>query len=296
MRQHHLVSALVVAALVLMSTARAPAQTSALSTALAAAASHLQQLGRDADGVVIAEDYAQQAQGQVVTARRLRSDLAILADPTAGWIEFRDTLSVDGKDVPDRQARVVDLFANASADAREQIRRVTREGARFNLSALGVRFDRTINLPMAALVFLRTENQSRSTFKFEDFENVAGARTVVVIFQEQAKPRVIASADDAAASGTFWIEPTSGIVRRSLLRLESHRGTTVVNASIRVDYADVPSLHLWLPKLMDESYMITSGAARQTIGAISGRAVYSNYRKFNVAVSEQAAPSADETK
>jgi hypothetical protein len=296
MRRHHLVFALVVAALVLMSTARTPAQTSALSTALAAAASRLQQLGHDADGVVIAEDYAQQAQGQVVTARRLRSDLAILADPTAGWIEFRDTFSVDGKDVPDRQARVVDLFANASADAREQIRRVTREGARFNLSALGVRFDRTINLPMAALVFLRAENQSRSTFKFDDFENVAGARTVVVTFQEQAKPRVIASADDAAASGMFWIEPTSGIVRRSLLRLESHRGTTVVNASIRVDYADVPSLHLWLPKLMDESYMITSGAARQTIGAISGRAVYSNYRKFNVAVSEQAAPSADETK
>jgi hypothetical protein len=293
MRQHHLVSVLVAAAVVLASTVRVPAQTSALSTALAAAASHLQQLGRDADGVVIAEDYAQQAQGQVVTARRLRSDLAILADPAAGWIEFRDTFSVDGKDVPDRQARVVDLFSNPSADAREQIRRITREGARFNLDALGVRFDRTINLPMAPLIFLRAENQGRSTFKFDDFENVAGARTVVVTFQEQAKPRVIASADDAAASGVFWIEPDTGVVRRSLLRLESHRGTTVVNASIRVDYADVPSLHLWLPKLMDESYMITSGAARQTIGAISGRAVYSNYRKFNVAVSESAAPAGE---
>jgi hypothetical protein len=285
-------AACVILALVLV-PALARAQKSALSDALAAAASRLQQLGHDADGVVIAEDYAQQAQGQVVTARRLRSDLAILADPSAGWIEFRDTLSVDGKDVPDRQARVVDLFSHASADTREQIQRITREGARFNLDALGVRFDRTINLPMAALIFLRAENQPRSTFKFDHFENVAGARTVVVTFQEQARPRVIASADDAAASGVFWIEPVTGTVRRSSLRLESHRGTTVVNASVQVDYTDVPSVHLWLPKVMDESYMITNGPTRQVVGAISARAVYSNYRQFNVAVSEQAAPSED---
>jgi hypothetical protein len=287
-------AACVILALVLV-PALARAQKSALSDALAAAASRLQQLGHDADGVVIAEDYAQQAQGQVVTARRLRSDLAILADPSAGWIEFRDTLSVDGKDVPDRQARVVDLFSHASADTREQIQRITREGARFNLDALGVRFDRTINLPMAALIFLRAENQPRSTFKFDHFENVAGARTVVVTFQEQARPRMIASADDAAASGAFWIEPATGTVRRSILRLESHRGTTVVNASVQVDYADVPGVHLRLPKVMDESYMITNGPTRQLVGAITARAVYSNYRKFNVAVSEQAAP-ADEAK
>jgi hypothetical protein len=283
----------VVFALVLVPAARTRAQKSALSDALAVAAAHLQQLARDADGVVIAEDYAQQAQGQVVTARRLRSDLAILSDPTAGWIEFRDTLSVDGKDVPDRQARVVDLFSHASADAREQIQRITREGARFNLDALGVRFDRTINLPMAALTFLRAENQPRSTFKFDHFENVAGARTVVVTFQEQARPRVIASPDEAAASGVFWIEPGTGTVRRSSLRLESHRGTTVVNASVQVDYTDAPSVHLWLPKVMDESYTITSGPSRQLVGAISARAVYSNYRKFNVAVSEEAAPSGE---
>jgi hypothetical protein len=265
----------------------------ALADTLAIAASRLEQLAHDVDGVVIAEDYVQEGQAQSVSLRRLQSDIVLLADSSVGWIEFRDTTAVDGKPVADRETRVADLFAHPSASAMEQARRIVREGARFNLVPFGETLDRTLNLPMAALAFLRPENQSRSTFKLDGSASVGGVRTNVVPFKEQTSPRLIGTPDGAAASGTFWIDPASGGVRRSELKLTTRRGPTAVDATIRVEYQDVPALHLLLPKVMDEFYMVTNNGSRAAV--VEGHAVYSNYRQFNVAVSEQAAPG-DEAK
>lgn len=152
-----------------------------------------------------------------------------------------------------RQARVVELFSRPSAAALNQAKRIVRRGPRFNLTAVGSSFDRTINLPMAALAFLRESNQSRASFSRDAYESVGGARMAVVSFKETARPRLVGSPDEAAATGKFWIEPMTGQVRRSLLSIESRRGTTVVVAAIRVDYVTVPSLGLWLPKVMEEA-------------------------------------------
>jgi hypothetical protein len=268
-------------------------QEPALGGTLAAASAYLNDLPRHVDGVVIAEDYVQEGQAQSVSLRRLQSDIVLLADSSVGWIEFRDTTAVDGKPVADRETRVADLFAHPSASAMEQARRIVREGARFNLVPFGETLDRTLNLPMAALAFLRPENQSRSTFKLDGSASVGGVRTNVVPFKEQTSPRLIGTPDGAAASGTFWIDPASGGVRRSELKLTTRRGPTAVDATIRVEYQDVPVLHLLLPKAMDEFYMVTNNGSRAAV--VEGHAVYSNYRQFNVAVSEQAAPS-DEAK
>jgi hypothetical protein len=259
-------------------------QTPTLEAILDAAGRYLAQFAQDADGVVMQEDYLQQAQVQAVTAKQLRSDLAILGDPALGWIEFRDTTEVDGKAVEGRQARIVDLFSHPSADTREQARRIIAEGARFNLAAVGFQLDRTINLPMVALRFLQTANQGRSTFTREGFEGFGGGRTAIVRFREQAEPRLIGSVDRAAAAGTFLIDPASGRVKQSRLVFESARGATVVTATIRVDYGEASALHLWLPRTMEEDYRIANGAANRMVGVISGRASYSHYRKFNVAV------------
>jgi hypothetical protein len=259
-----------------------------LTSGLAAAGVYLTQLGKALDGVVFEEDYFQQAQGQALIARRLRSDIAVLADERVGWVEFRDTTSVDGKPVADRQKRITDIFAHPSADALEQARRVVKEGARFNIEVLGMQIDRTINLPMAALMFLRTENQGRSTFT-RDRSDFFGGRAIAVRFKETAKPRLIGTVDDAPAHGAFWLVPETGRVVRTELALETQRGSAAVTASIVVEYGLVPSLDLWLPKTMDESYQVTSGPARQVVGGITGHAVYDNFRKFNVAVEEKPA-------
>jgi len=251
---------------------------------LTAAGAYLQQFARDVNGVVAEEDYLQQAQGRVVSARRVRSEFGIIGDSVLGWIEFRDAFEVDGKPVRDRNDRVAQLFAHPSADALEQARRIVREGARFNLDSAGLQLNRTINLPMAVLAFLRASNQQRSKFERDRFETMAGHRTAVVSFAETARPRLIGSADNAAAHGIFWIEPDSGRVLRTQMVFKTRKATAEVTATILVEYADVPSLRIWLPKGMEEDYQILDGSGRSVIGTIAGRARYANFRKFNVVV------------
>lgn len=281
------VAALGVAAFAVGRPVPVRSQAETLASTLAAAGAYLSQLGRDLDGVVFEEDYLQQAQGQVLQGRRLKSDMAVLSDDTVGWVEFRDTQSVDGKPVADRQTRITDIFAHPNANALEQARRVVQEGARFNIRGVGFQIDRTINLPLAALMFLQAGNQGRSAFVRDRSDSVAGEHVMVVTFKETSKPRMIGTADDAAASGAFWISPQSGRVLRTNLRLQTRAGATTVDASIRVDYALVRPLHLWLPKDMEEHYEAAQG--QQVVGVITGRALYENFRRFNVAVEEKPA-------
>jgi hypothetical protein len=252
-------------------------QSPDLSTVLAGR--YFDGFARDFDGVVMREDYAQQGQEGAVAVRQLRSDLAVLADNALGWIEFRDTYEVDGRPVADRDRRIADLFEKPSASALEQARRIFASGARFNIGGV----NRTINLPMATLLFLRGPNQTRSAFSRSGAEAIDGRQTIVVNFEERSRPRLIKTPDDAAASGTFWIEPDTGRIRRTMLLLNSNSSSGDVRARIRVDYADVPSLGLCLPRMMTETYSVSRANG---VGVVSGRATYTNYRKFSVSVEE----------
>lgn len=278
--------ALVVASAVLLGSAVTLPAQGRVEAALAAAGAYLAGFRDQVAGVVLEEKYLQQAAARVVVARELRSDLAIMADPDHGWVEFRDVFEVDGKPVRDRQDRVVELFTSPSPDSLEQAKRIVAEGARFNLNADGVQFDRTINLPMAAMMFLRAGNQSRSRFQRDSSDSIRGHRVIVIRFEERAVPRLIGSADNAPARGRFWIEPETGRVLRSHLQIDSRRGTTDIAASIVVDYRDDAAVGLWLPESMIEEYVFT-GSTRETLATISGRALYSNARKFRVEIEEE---------
>ncbi|ODS52624.1 MAG: hypothetical protein ABS36_16375 [Acidobacteria bacterium SCN 69-37] len=284
MTSRRLIAPLIVLASLPVLAASLPAQ-SAVEQAIADAAQYLRVFGDQASGVVLEERYLQQAQGRVVSARELVSDLAIMADPQFGWVEFRDVYVVDGTEIPDRQDRVVELFAHPSADGLAQAQRIAQEGARHNLTPVGVQFARTLNLPMAALMYLRAENQSRSRFRRESLDSVAGHRVLIVRFEEQATPRLIGSVDNAPARGRFWIEPGTGRVLRSELEINSRRGTTNVQALIEVEYSESDDLGLWLPRQMEETYEFTDGMGRQ-LAHIFGRAVYNNVRKFRVDIEE----------
>lgn len=84
--------------------------------------------------------------------------------------------------------------------------RIVDEGARFNLSPRRFAFNRTLNVPMTALRFLRRQNQNRSTFRVDRVE----PSRVVLRFEEEATPRLIGSEDGAPASGSFSIDPRLG--------------------------------------------------------------------------------------
>ncbi|HVT46327.1 MAG TPA: hypothetical protein VHD57_00955 [Vicinamibacterales bacterium] len=287
----------------LCAAAAAPVVARQQTTAdlLAAAGHYLDGFAQGVDGLVIAEDYVQQSHLQVVMARHLKSDLTVTNDPALGLVEFRDVFDVDGKPVRDRENRVIDLFTHPNPNAMAQAQRIVAEGARFNLESTAVQ--RTLNLPMAALAFLRTSNQSRSVFDNKGSDSVHGRHATVLRFREKARPRLIGSKDEAAANGLFWIDPETGTLLQSELDLDTHIATTGVKASIVVTYRDVPAIGFWLPEEMTETYTIsngqgapmdaprvvaTGGGAEQgpVLGTLSGHASYSDFRKFQISTEQ----------
>ncbi len=180
--------------------------------------------------------------------RRLRSDLLIIAEANVGWVEFRDTFEADGQRVRDRDNRAAQLFLKPDANALQQAKRIAGESARFNLSPQRLcvqphaqRAADGATLPAAA-----------QPDSIDISASIASTRLrVVVKFKEQASPRLIASEDGAAASGSFTLDPASGRVVRTEFRLATRR----VLGTFTVEYAEQPALKLWLPASMVERYI-----------------------------------------
>jgi hypothetical protein len=254
-----------------LATLSSQAQTPALESALRAAAKYIEQYERDVTAVMAQEDYEQRVLSEA-RVRRLRSDMLILAVEHAGWVELRDTFEVDGNRVRDRDERISKLFMKPNPDAIQQAQRIASEGARFNISPKMFTLNRTLNVPLTALRFLRGPNQDRSTFQLDRVE----PSRIILKFKEHAKPRLIASDDGSAATGSFTIEPTSGRVLESELQLVTRQ----VAGTFSVVYAEQPALKLWLPASMTESYTFGRASAM-----LDGRATYSSFRVFRVETS-----------
>ncbi len=214
---------------------------------------------------------------RLIQSRELRSDVALVNLGAGSWIDFRDVFQVDGTDVRDHQQRVLDLFLHPAADSLNQARRLADESARFNIG----RARRTMNIPTFALAFLTRSNQFRSRFAIDSTHTVNGVTTVVLRFAEQAKPRLIQSADNAAATGRFWIDASTGRVNQTELTLS----TTGADAKVTVAYALHPAIKLWTPVSMDESYQIPVSSSEPEGETDEGHATYANFRAFRVDVS-----------
>jgi hypothetical protein len=222
--------------------------------------------------------------------RVLRSDLLLQTDEHFGWVTFRDVFEVDGRPVHDRDDRVANLFASSNPDAWRQARLIADESARFNLDVPGVSQGRTLNVPMTALLFFRAADQHRSKFKVERDDTVDGRRVAVVSFEEQSQPRLIRSPGNIAMSGEAWIEPGSGRVLRTTLAytIGDQLGLSTA-VQIVVLYGDAGRLGVWVPVSMDENYRTIQFrrlAPAIPVPMFSARATYSNFRRFNIDVSQ----------
>jgi len=234
------------------------------------AASYVAEYEREL-AIVGQEEYTQQAPGQ--QRRMLRSDILFMQDDGFGWVEFRDVAERDGFPVRDREERLLALFSKPNADRLKQAQRIVAEGARFNIDPPEVRLNRTINLPLTALRFLRAADQYRSSFKVAQWNR--RTNLVSVEFVEHHQPRLISTSDHRAASGRFEIDGESGRVAASRLTLPS--GRTV--ATMAVQFAHDANVRMWLPLSMEEQYFGPFS------GSITGLAKYSRYRQFRVETS-----------
>lgn len=228
---------------------------------------------RDMAAVVSEETYEQAVAQQGLLAaglRNLKSEVLMARTAETGWVTFRDVIEVDGRAVTDRADRLLQLFIKPAGDSGEQVMRIIEASAKYNLGWVR----RTINYPAMVLEFARPVEQKRSQFRRGGTTKVGGIEAREVRFTERAMPRLIKTPDDAAASGSFWVEEATGRILRTELRVTTGSTTSLIGVS----YGHQPKLDLWLPVLMTERY----STPRQP--TISGRAIYTNFRRFDVQV------------
>jgi len=270
----HVVYAVVCGLLVLSAQEQGPKLDTSLEALLQRLGEYVETFEHDLAAVVSEEDYRQEVAeyaGVPAETRTLRSDLLLAKAGNAGWVAFRDVFEVDGKEVRDRSDRLVNLFLKPTGDSNAQVRQIVSESTRLNLGWV----NRTINVPTMVLQFAKPAEQHRSEFsRGGTIEITDGVEAREIRFQERAVPRMIQTPDGAAARGRFWIDEAAGRVMRTELRI----GTGSTTATILVGYEFQPKIKLWLPILMNERY----ATPRQPV--ITGRAVYQNFRQFNVAV------------
>jgi len=258
--------------------ARSAARSAALDAILARAGTYVEQYGDPRGGLLLDELYRQDVQSSYLGTRTLKSELLIVPDATEGWVQFRDVLSVDGKKVADRADRLARLFSAPADDPRGQARRIAEEGARYNLTSASVVVRRSLNQPLAALLYLRPLNQPRSQFTLDGAAEPEGQH---LAFIEQHQPTIIGTTGNAGATGDFWIDPGTGQVRRAALRVVSRASNVTVTAILRVRYAANAKTGLMLPVSMDERYEARDPRGN-LLDVIRGEATYSNPRQFRV--------------
>ena len=257
----------------LVTAGAAPAQDASLDELLARMGAYVVAFERDMAAIVSEETYEQAVAPQGLLAaslRRLRAEVLMARTIETGWVTFRDVIEVDGRPVTDRADRLVQLFIKPTGDSGEQVMRIIEASAKYNLGWVR----RTINYPTMVLEFVRPSEQARSQFRRGGTTNVGGIEAREVRFTERAMPRLIKTPDDAAAFGSFWVEEATGRILKTELRVS----TGATTSRIGVSYGHQPKLDLWLPVLMTERYE----TPRQP--TITGRAIYSNFRRFDVQV------------
>jgi hypothetical protein len=274
----------------------AAAEEPPLDTALARAGEYSVRLQQQLAGVVTEEKYTQDVRAlpapsasppEIAGAHRvLASDLLLVKpDDADRWLQFRDVFEVDGRKVRDRGDRLIALFLEPSTSTAVQAGRIHGEGARYSIGNA----DRSINVPLLALVVLDPKNQSRFSFtRTRDAKpqlqvSSAPADAWVVQFEEVRPLTLIRTAGDRdlPSRGRFWLEAATGRVLMSELMVED----PTIRGIIVVRYEMESQLALPAPVEMREEYVDRPSGERT-----EGAATYGAFRRFRVRVDAVLAP------
>ena len=290
--------------------ARGHAQAHTLASVLARAGAYVVEFQRQISGIVAQEHYVQDVRMAAATTgsrfmapmershRELTSDFLLVKPIGADrYVGFRDVFDVDGTAVRDRNDRLTRLFLEPTRSAAEQVRTIIAESTRYNIGNL----ERTINVPVLALLILDPINQPRFRFRqvadgtplmareSDKATDAAPSRfripasAWVVQYEEVQKLTMIRTTNgrDLPARGRFWIEPASGRVLMSELVAQDF----ALRATVGVSYESEPLAGLLVPVEMRERYDVRQDGSR-----VDGTATYTRFRQFQVKVDEKFAP------
>ncbi len=236
---------------------------------------YVEAYGEKASIVVASERYTQtliDSHSGQFDQRVMMADFAIVkAEANHTWIGFRDVIEVDGLPVADREHRLIDVLTSASGSL-DEARRISDESARFNIGGVL----RNFNVPTTVLFFFNATNVDR--FKFSRTSGDQDT-TWEIQFREVQKPTLIRTPEwtPVPTEGSLWVNAADGTVLRTRLRVKDFtnvRSRDVI-AEHDVRFRRVDAMEMWLPELMEETYVDARGGPR-----ITGRAEYSNYRRF----------------
>ena len=281
--------------LVLATPLAAQEEEPSLGPLLARVTAYVDEFYTQLSGMVAEERYEQRSRtpelslrggfpGNSNLHRVLRSDfLLVRPEGEEEYVGFRDVFEVDGQPVRDRQDRLTRLFLEPSASAEWQILEIRDDSARYNIGNV----ERNINVPTVALLFLRSRYAPQVEFELTadtsprlGLDRPEGAADLLVVqFEEGEGPTLIRGRGgrDFPAAGRFWIEPETGRVFGSELRLFD----TSVDITISVVYGAVDTMGHLVPIEMRERYDIRRSRSR-----VEGTAMYSHFRRFQVQVDE----------
>jgi len=218
--------------------------------------------------LVAEERYTQRAPG---STRTLVSDFAVVRADDGMWVGFRDVWEVDGRELPDRQARAERLFGAGRLDW-TSARRIIEESARFNLGPLG----RDVNTPIVALELVSSARSRCCRARARRAPGADGAGLWVIDLEEKTTPTLIRTVEGRPvyARAQYLVEPDTGVIRRTELRIGKPE---TVRITLRVDFARDEALGQWLPDDMTEA-VGTPDARSESL--IEGRARYVRWRRF----------------
>jgi hypothetical protein len=286
-----------VAVLLLAASAAGAAQEPSLLDVLVRATDYVSRYSEQLSGAVAEERYDQLSTGPAAGGfgrfpnerrdryrRTLRSDY-LLVRPlgTDRYYGFRDVFEVDGQPVRDRDERLTRLFLTPSASADAQIRGIMKDSSRYNIGDV----QRNFNVPTLALLFLQPAYKPRFSFERVRHDNAPLGMDLpeetselwVVGYNEDWPTTVIRGRErsNLPAEGRFWIEPASGRVLASELVVENDELAAIITVRYEVD----PKVGHLVPAEMRERYENHRQNSR-----VDGTATYSDYRRFQVQVSE----------
>ena len=236
---------------------------------------------KELGNLLVAETYSQNVvtyheRGGVTQndRRQMQSDFLILAlgDDRVG---LRLVNRVDGKPAPKAPTSFEAVMADSSAGVLRQIEAIQEESSRYNIGPV----KREINVPTFALRIARKDEAPRFTFTKRDEKKISGVETWEIRFQEERAPTLTHGlrGESLVSSGSLWIEPATGRILKTELRIENPYSEQPVKAVITVTYKDNERLKMLVPVQMEEQYTTKNTT-------VTAEANYSNYRSFKVDV------------
>ena len=244
---------------------------------------------REFSTCVLEEKYVQKSQSvsgnlhPIQKIRSLRSDVLLVWLQESGqWALFRDVYEVDGQPVRGREERLQKLFLESPAS----LETITTESARYNLGPVR----RNINVPTLVLSFLRKENISRFHFKIAGKDKVERQIVCRVDFSEQSRQTMISNrGQDTVCQGSIWTDPETGTILRTRL-VVSGSGSEEPKADIQVTFKQSAPDGIALPAFMTEFYNFPHSSSGVLAPQVSGRADYTNIRRFKIQTEESVTP------